>query len=331
MLEGKLAAAEENVVIRAGDCTLHMMPALGGKIASLRVGENELLQAPLNPLGPRTHSMGFSESDASGWDECLPSVAACTLATEAGAATIPDHGDLWRVPWQVLEANEDSATFRAKCFSLPLQLTRSMILTSTGQNNADPEWSLQLLYSLTNLGGYRVPWSWSAHPLFAVEAGDRVTLPDGVRTLRLESAGRLGERGDSIAWPLAASGGKKGSGQIDLSVVVENGAGDKLFAGPLKTGEGWCSVERVRLGLRLTFRFETAFTPYLGLWLCYGGWPDGDGPKQFCVAPEPATAPVDSLAETGEWSRWLEPGETTNWPMELTISKLRNATGEEPA
>jgi galactose mutarotase-like enzyme len=322
--EGNLAATEENVVIRAGDCAVTLMPALGGKIASLRVGAEELLQRPLNPLALRTHTTDFSESDASGWDECLPSVAACTVETEAGTATIPDHGDLWRVPWQVLQASDDSAILRAKCFSLPLQLTRSLLLAESAAG-----WRLDMLYSLTNLGAYRVPWSWCAHSLFAVQAGDRIQLPEGITTLRLESSGggRLGAAGETVGWPRTES---NVGIEVDLSVVPEaaSGIGDKLFAGPFNASkDAWCALERARLGLRLTVRFEPAFNPYLGLWICYGGWPEGDGAKQFCVAPEPGTAPVDSLAETGEWSRWLEPGETTNWPVELTIERIQTYVG----
>jgi len=334
--EGKLAGTEENVVIKAGGCSITLMPALGGKIASLRVGADELLQTPLKPLGPRTKTMAFADADASGWDECLPSVAACTMPTEAGTAVIPDHGDLWRVPWKVLAATEDSATLRVTCFSLPLQLTRSMILTESATG-----WRLQMLYSLTNLGAYRVPWAWSAHPLFAVEAGDRIVLPAQIQTLRLEgSAGnRLGLNGDTVAWPLAQSRAqsRNGShsataGQIDLRRVPSGNPeiGDKLFAGadaPLS--EGCSTLDRIRLGLRLTVRFDPALTPYLGLWLCYGGWPEGSGAKQFCVAPEAATAPVDSLASKGPWARSLDPGETVNWPMDLLIDRNK-PTAEKP-
>jgi galactose mutarotase-like enzyme len=326
-LEGNLAGAEENVLISAGDCTLTLLPALGGKIASLRVGHHELLQAPLQPLAPRTTTVPFAESDASGWDECLPSVAPCTIQTEAGPATIPDHGDLWRVPWQLLQSNQDaghdasrdSATLRATCFSLPLQLTRSMILSESATG-----WRLQFLYSLTSLAAYPVPWSWSAHPLFAVDPGDRVILPGEIRTLRLEGSrcDCLGAPGDAVRWPVASAKDRR---EMNLAVVPSHDAriGDKLFAGPFQSSQqSWCSLERARLGLRLTLRFEPEFTPYLGLWLCYGGWPEGPGEKQYCVAPEPATAPTDSLASTGPWSRSLEPGETVNWPMELLIDRI---------
>ena len=325
----KLAGAEENVVIRSGDCTVTLLPALGGKISSLRVGADELLQSPLKPLRPRTRAMAFPDGDASGWDECLPSVAACLVQTEAGPISIPDHGDLWRVPWQVLHSSHDSATLRADCFSLPLQLTRSLTLAASSSG-----WELHLRYSLTNRGGYRVPWCWCAHPLFAVEAGDRVVLPREIHTLLLESSAgnRLGENGDSVWWPRAKSRDlSRNPPELDLSTVqsIDSGIGDKLFAGPFDSAqEGWFVLERAGIGLRLTVRFEPLLTPYLGLWLCYGGWPDspdepdGDGKKQYCVAPEPATAPVDSLAKIGPWSRWLESGETLHWPMELFVDLI---------
>src|SRR5215831_1151894 len=86
----------ENVLIRAGHCVVTVLPDFGGKIASIRIGDLELLQAPLAPITPRTPRMAFDEGDASGWDECLPSVAECVVETQAGPAEIPDHGDLWR-------------------------------------------------------------------------------------------------------------------------------------------------------------------------------------------------------------------------------------------
>ncbi len=316
-----MAGTEENVVIRAGDCTLTLMPALGGKISSLRVHDHELLQTPLHPYAPRTHSMGFAEGDASGWDECLPSVSECSVVTESGEAFVPDHGDLWRIPWQVLEETDDSATLRATCFSLPLQLTRSVILSQVTSG-----WRLQLLYSLTNLGQTAVPWAWAAHPLFTSEAGDLVILPSDVQNLRLEGSGgnRLGRNGDEVSWPIAALACDSADGSTcDLSRAypADTGLGDKLFTGVMQ--QGWCTLERPSVGLRLTVRFDPKVTPYLGLWLCYGGWPDEAGLKQVCVALEPSTAPVDSLAEAGSWSRSLAPGETVNWPMTLEIEPIR--------
>ena len=319
---GVVAGAGGNVVIGVGDCVVTLIPTLGGKISSLVVKGRELLQAPLHAYGPRNQSMSFAEGDAGGWDECLPSVAGCTVETVAGPVIVPDHGDLWRVPWKVLERGESSITLRGKCVSLPLELTRSLIVSERAAG-----WELELLYSLTNSGSHAVPWSWSAHPLFAVEAGDRIVLPASIQTLRVEgsAAERLGRSGDTLAWPMA----KLADGnEADLreALGADSGIGDKLFAGPLKSGnDGWCSLERKAAGLRLTMKFEVAATPYLGLWICYGGWPEADGPKQVCVAIEPCTGPVDSLAATGVWTRVLEAGDTVSWPMTLKLEKLAGA------
>lgn len=311
-----MAEDKENVVITAGDCSATVIPAFGGKIASLRIGKHELLHAPLNPYGPRNQTKGFSEGDASGWDECLPSVAQCSIATASGPASVPDHGDLWRVPWHVLETTGRSVIMRARCFSLPLEVTRSILLYETSSG-----WCMQLLYSLTNLASHPTPWSWAAHPLFICQPGDRIHLPGSVKSLQLEYSrgNRLGSRGDTVAWPLArlADGLQHNLSQVQAK---DSGFAEKLFSGPMR--EGWAALERNSIGVRLAARFDPHLTPYLGLWICYGGWPEGNGPKQVCVALEPSTAPVDSLAETGSWSRTLKPSETVDWAMELELERI---------
>ena len=324
MRQGGFAGiTEENVLIQAGVCSLTILPHLGAKIASIRIGNQELLQAPLGPLTSRTRTMSFDAGDASGWDECLPSVAACTVSTPAVTAHVPDHGDLWRVAWEApgsgtrQQGSGGTVALRGECFSLPLVLERRLAL-----REVDEGWRLDLDYKLTNVGGYPVPWSWAAHPLFAVEPGDRIVLPQSVHALRVEgSGGRLGKNGDTISWPVATLAG---GGSTDLSVAQspESGIGDKLFAGPLVESENWCALERPSAHLRIRVVLDSSVTPYLGLWICYGGWPDRPGPKQTCVAIEPATAPVDSLAETGPWSRWLEPGACAQWTMRVDFEPL---------
>ncbi len=317
MADGRITPAEkENVVIKAGACSVTLLPHIGGKISSIRINNQELLQTPLAALKPRTRTMPFNASDASGWDECLPSVSACTVKTAAGPAEVPDHGDLWRVAWESISPNNgNSVSLRSKCFSLPLTLERGLSLTEMTKG-----WQIRLDYKLTNTGGHATPWSWAAHPLFAVDPGDTIVLPKSVATTRLEGSGggRLGATDDVVAWPHASL---PQGGSTDLAVVQspQSGIGDKLFAGPLASDANWCELHRPKAGVRIRVRFDSAATPYLGLWLCYGGWPNGPGPRQYCVALEPATAPVDSLARTGPWSRTLQPGRSDSWPMLVDI------------
>lgn len=236
----------------------------------------------------------------------------------AGIARIPDHGDLWRVPWTVLEGNACSCTMVGRCFSLPLQLRRAASVSRAGGGSR-----LYLEYQLSNLGHNSAPWAWSAHPLFAVTPGDRILLPESLRSVRVE--GSIGERLDQAGaiagWPVAKT---SGSGFADLSIAegLETGHADKLFAGPLKENENWCVLERRTAGVRIRMSFDAAATPFLGLWLCYGGWPARPGPKQMCVALEPATCGVDSLAYAGRWGRVLEPGASYSWEISAEFQLL---------
>ncbi len=344
---GLTRVAKENVLIQSGDCTVRLLPQFGGKIASICVRNRELLHAPLAEVAPRTRTMAFDASDASGWDECLPSVAACAVKTNSGVAEIPDHGDLWRVEWEDREqgiatpmstnrslgapvgnreqeieveraagaAGPNCISLRGECFSLPLALDRTLTLTESVKG-----WQLLVEYRLTNTGKIPAPWSWAAHPLWAVDAGDTVELPESITSLRVEGSGggRLGAHGDRVGWPIAK---RAKGGQADLRVVQSRRSriADKLFAGPLAAKENWCTLLRPQAGLRIRFSFDVEDAPYLGLWLCYGGWPERRGAKQMCVAMEPSTAPVDSLAQMGEWSRALKPGESTSWKMSVAI------------
>jgi galactose mutarotase-like enzyme len=321
-LEAVTRVEKDKIRIESGDCAVTILPQFGGKISSILVKGHELLQAPLTACAPRTHTMAFEASDASGWDECLPSVAGCTVDTVNGPVEIPDHGDLWRVAWQTVTSDEGSLTLRGECFSLPLRLDRTTTLAETEKG-----WRLSLGYTVTNTGGVPVPWSWSAHSLFVAEAGDRIVLPDSIHDLRLEGGvgDRLGKRDDRVAWPIA----KLANGsQMDLSVAQppESGTGDKLFAGPLSAAENWGALERLRAGVRIKVTFDPAATPYLGLWACYGGWPEKPGPKQVCVALEPATAFVDSLAILGPWSLVLLPGDSFFWPIIVDLELLQDVT-----
>jgi hypothetical protein len=322
---------KENVIMRAGRCALTLLPHLGGKIASIKIGEQEMLQSPLAGYASRTHSMRFDAGDASGWDECLPSVAACVVQTEAGAASIPDHGDLWRVEWSEIprkgpeltnqgldQGSGARMTLLGACFSLPLTMERTIQLAESPSG-----YKLRLDYALRNTGASPTPWSWAAHPLFVAEAGDRIVLPDSIRELRLEGSGgnRLGNKGDMVSWPVAALGDRSRT-DLSLAQAADSNIGEKLFAGPLRAAENWCALERPRAGLRIKVSFDPGAIPYLGMWICYGGWPDGPGPKQACVALEPTTAPVDSLAETGPWSRALAAGGSFSWSMEVEFQSM---------
>ena len=125
------------------------------------------------------------------------------------------------------------------------------------------QYSPRSLYSST---GLLAPPRTYLHqsPLFAVETGDHILLPDSIHSLRLEGSGggSLGEGDATVLWPVAnlAEGGK-----TDLSEVLppESAVGIKLFAGPLGPAENWCALERPSAGVPITMRFDSKATPIL--------------------------------------------------------------------
>jgi galactose mutarotase-like enzyme len=298
-----------------------ILPQLGGKIASLALlpwagrRGGPLLQGPLKPYVLRTPDLAFDESDGSGWDECLPSIGPCEVSYGGTTAQVPDHGDLWRLPWTVEEQTEETLRMSVTATSLPLYFERSIELEGH---------TMIVEYLVRNTSEVEVPYAWSVHPLFAVDPGDRIILPHSVEEITAEASanGRL-QVGGTHFWPFTASA-KDGSA-IDLTTVGQptDGVGDKVAT--LAPPEGWCSLERRTLGARVTLRFDAKANPWLGLWLCYGGWPEAAAARKgFAVALEPCTSPVDSLAESikrGE-AKTLAAGTEERWQLVVEVTPL---------
>lgn len=290
-----------------------LLPEVGGKIASIRsvVSGEEFLLPSLREYGVVSAGAQFSEGDCGGFDECLPSVAACDGVGDEGA--VPDHGDLWRVAWEVDSADDEMVEMHVDARSRPLRLTRVARLQGA---------SLRLEYTLKNLSDVAASWLWSAHPLLKVDAGDRIVLPKGIDAVEVEyAAGSLLKRGEVASWPVAQSSAGE---TLDLSVVGERDGirAHKLFARMARTDEsGYGGVYRTKARQGIVVRFDPAVLPYLGMWICLGAWPDEGAQKQYTVALEPTTSPVDSLevAMAGNDARSLGGGESCRWWMEIEV------------
>lgn len=290
------------------------MPAVGGKISSLRRNGVELLQNPLRPYARRTMATAFEDSDASGFDECLPSVSACEIDGGLGPIQIPDHGEFWRLPCHAEQRSSVEVGLTATGSVLPLRLERTLKLEYE---------TLRIEYRLENVSQTEVPYIWSAHPLFSVDPGDAIVAPSSISKVHVEASAhaRLGTRGSIHRWPIAQlPDGEK----IDLGRAgdISDEIGDKLYTSAPR--EGWAAIERRQAGFRLEVGFDPQLSPYLGFWLCYGGWPEGQPNRQQCVAIEPCTAPGDSLADALEsgCARRLAPGEPSSWWMTINVSAI---------
>jgi galactose mutarotase-like enzyme len=288
---------------------VRILPDFGGKISSIRsvrTGE-EFLLPPLRRRRTIPATASFSEGDGGGFDECLPSVATCPSI--AGEPPVPDHGDMWRLRWNI-ESRDPAIVLHADAVSRPLRLTRRASLAGS---------SLILQYQLRNLSHAPTNWLWSAHPLLRVEAGDRIVLPDDIQKVTVEySAGGLFNRNSSIAWPLAQST----SGRVlDLSSVgrKDGVTAHKLFA---RMGNfGWGALYRHKPGQGLVLRFDPSALAFMGVWICSGAWPEKGSEKQYTVALEPTTSDTDSLASAKRngSAGHLKPHGHWQWTMEIEL------------
>ena len=311
------APAAELLTLESEALRVKLWPRMGGKIVSIVVRghgslagshDRELLHPPIHAYEEATQTSSFEHSDAGGWDECLPSVAAC----QWNAADIPDHGDVWRTPWNAVVRN-DALLAQTQAFSMPLRFTRRIALDGP---------IMHLNYAVINTGDHPTDFLWSAHPLFQVQEGDRIVLPEGTETVHVESSSvpDLTRSGLPCAWPhVHLSHG----GHLDLSTVghQDGVTYHKLFAGPLSTG--WCGLYREQLQLGILMRFDPTHTPFAGLWISQGAWPAGSngGPKQYTVALEPTTAPCDALdraAHLGHAQHLLPQAEFA-WPLQFEV------------
>ena len=303
------ANATQLLLLESQELTVQIAPSEGGRIASIRSRRSgvEFLTQAHRPIAPTVPGMErpFSEGPCAGIEECLPTVGACEGC--------PDHGDFWQLPWTVSETHGRSrASLYADGFSHPLRFHKTL-------NVFDNQ--LRIDYRVQNTGEQPTSLLYACHPLFAIEQGDRILLPPEVQSCRLDYSrgNRGGPAGELLAWPRPET-----PIGIDLSTAQAATAhtAEMLYTDRLR--EGACGIYRTAAKQGIAMRFDTAQHPYLGIWLCFGGWPDLPGrPQQQAVALEPTNAPYNTLtaAQEGGLAKHLAPGESSAWTLSFHISK----------
>jgi galactose mutarotase-like enzyme len=145
------------VKLLGGPWEMEIQPERGGRIISLRLAGEELLDQGIGVDDPS--SAGFVSAGARGWDEMVPCVDASQYPGPGSfeGVELPDHGEAWRLPWTVL----DDATLECAGRVLPWRLRRRIEL---GED------AVRLTYSYRNEGSAPLLAYWCAHPLFRYES-----------------------------------------------------------------------------------------------------------------------------------------------------------------
>jgi hypothetical protein len=163
------------VKLLGGPWEMEIQPARGGRIISLRLAGEELLDQGIGVDNPS--EVGFVAAGARGWDEMVPCVDASHYPGPGSyeGVELPDHGEAWRLPWTVMGKSPLSAAMECAGKVLPWRLRRRVQLG---------EEAVRLTYSYRNDGSEPLLAYWCAHPLFRyesdmqVEAGSPVPRPE---------------------------------------------------------------------------------------------------------------------------------------------------------
>lgn len=314
--------------LRAGTTRVVIIPALGGKIASMEMAGREWLWTSdvIAPQAPIDGASYVETADSGGYDECFPTVAACTLPAISGryaalslpnaysGLALPDHGELWSQSTTFDVRTLDEGTYAACGWvgkRMPYRFARAIYVTTD---------RVEMQYAVTNDGLDRLPFLWSAHPLLPLTKNTKLEFPEGARVRVWAQHGiELGGPGAEHRWPRAVAAGKNHDFRIPDQIARKYAC--KLF---VDMGTGRAAIEEA--GSRLEVSFDTASVTHFGLWLNRGGWsPFARGKSYYNLAFEPCIGAPDSLTEAlGQWrsASWLEPGQTREWTLTWRGTRL---------
>lgn len=262
------------------------VPGMGAKIVSLydKRASREWLLPPINrDFAPVAYGASFVDQDMSGWDEMFPTIAACQYPGDSRCkgSTLPDHGEVWALPWQIGSTTNDSVTLFTTGRALPYRLTRTTRLLSDHR--------IRLDYEVVNTGSEALTVLWAAHPQFMVDDETRIRLPASVeRVVNVHPTRDWGAVNQHYPWPEAQSLDGRWS-RLDRIGSADLRNCRKFYLLPEQPVR-WAALQQGNDGDWVRLSWDAGCVPYLGIWVDEGTY--NAAPT---VALEPTTGFYDSL------------------------------------
>lgn len=276
---------KSKIELAFGDLSVTVLEQFGGRIASIKLGmAADWISQPQAPLIDRNVGDNFIRPEISGWDEMVPTTDACPSLD--GSVELPDHGEVWSRPWQVVSQSPNSCRLSIQLQFRPLLFSRTISLSGEG---------MQIGYTITNMGSTPVPAFWSCHPLFASEQVEKVEISPSFQLIQTTpQVGSIDQ--DFLPYLLPAN----------------------------SCAEFWCHphdrIEKVTLvrttGEYLAMSWNTTEIPYFGIFI-----DNKEFSKVQLISPQPAIAyrVSEREAELAKLIPILKPGETKKWGLILEV------------
>ena len=291
---------------------LTFLPGYACKMASLvsqKTGREFLFQSSAETLRVPEYGAAFSDYDSSGFDEVFPSIDACPYPDGSWAGMpIPDHGEVWAMPWEsVCAPNGKAAKAFVKSQTLPYIFSKSVSLKDN---------EILLEYSVENTAAEDFKFIWTPHCLLACSPATRLLIPQNLTQVMTVEHGtkHLGPWGTVHSYPLT----KDVNGQeMDLAATEPATAANcEKFYFTEKNIAGWCGIEHTDTGEKLIYSYDPEKVPYLGVWKTQGGY-RGD----YNLALEPCTGIYDDLYVAHKIRRAavVGPKARCEWSFKMTV------------
>jgi galactose mutarotase-like enzyme len=288
------------------------VPGMGAKIVSLfdKRAEREWLLPPTNrEFKPVAYGVPFVDQDMSGWDEVFPTTDACNYPVDGPYRdnALPDHGEVWALPWQVINVTEDSISLSTVGRALPYRLSRTVRVTDVRRITVE--------FEVVNTGSESFVALWSAHPQFAVDAETRIVLPERAdRVVNVHPVDDWPESGRLYPWPEAIT--HRGiKFRLDRIRSAELRRCRKFYVLPSEP-VNWAALQQNGAGDWIRLSWDTSQIPYLGIWVDEGTY----NPRS-AAALEPTTGFYDrlDLAWRNNAVMRLQPNESYCWQFDIEL------------
>ena len=291
-------------ILESGDLNL-LVTDYGAKIQSIRFRGKEMLCQSFNQTDRYRRSgyaAHFEDGEFSGFDHLFPNISAAPYPDDPWKDIImPDHGEVWTQQWKP-KYTGNSLIFRVNGVRLPYRFCVTMAL----ENN-----DLKLTYEAENLSPYPMKYLFCCHPLFILEDGMKLDLPDCSRIINTAPGQKfLGGYLEEHHWPISNEG-------RDMSILSSDYRCCNKY---------YVRNDRPRNDAHLRYPDGTVISmipegdglPYMGVWT------DEFGYGQYamrCAAPEPASAALDSYSPADEYgmNSILEPESIKSWTVRISF------------
>jgi galactose mutarotase-like enzyme len=327
-----LSADPASVTLESDALRVVCTPARGFSIRSLvdrASGLDALWTGPSHAPAACSRTLGpagvaseetFLDLFGGGWFEMFPEVG----YTQPGDLSSFLHGEVVRLPWEVIAADAAHVEARVELVRRPLTLTRRVALEGA---------ELRIGERIENAGPAPVPYSWGHHPCFSREAfaGGRIELEVAAAEVPdpwFDPAHATLAHGP-FPWPLAPrrSDAAPGGAAVDLSAIPTAADGRHDHA-CLRVDGGSLRLTAPAAGRALRIRFDAERFPYVLLWENFHAgesFPFWGGGDTFAVewSTIPGRSTPDALAAGAVAT--LAPGEAQETEIVVSWEPLRAA------